>query len=115
VGAQAMARLTADAPPGVVVVDGKAAAAAIAASVPEILIGVGHADLPMVGTPRGRVGVILFGDAVLPPRAPADVLWRAPGDPGDVVWEDLARALASLAVPVPAAQGVDVARRESPA
>jgi len=113
VGAQALARLTAEAPPGVVVVDRKAAATAIAASVPEILIGVGHADLPMVGTPRGRVGVILFGDAVLPPGALADVLWRAPGNPADVVWEDLTRALASLAVP--AAQGIDGAGRESPA
>jgi hypothetical protein len=97
----------------VVVVDRKAAATAIAASVPEILIGVGHADLSMVGTPRGRVGVILFGDAVLPPGALADVLWRTPGDPGDVIWEDLARALASLAVP--AAPGVGGAGRESPA
>jgi electron transfer flavoprotein alpha subunit len=95
-GDAALIRLRAAAPRGVVVVDRGASAAAIAASVPDILIGVGHADLPMVGTPRGRVGVILFGDAVLPPRALADVLWRAPANPDDVVWEDLARALGSL-------------------
>jgi Electron transfer flavoprotein domain len=95
----ALERLSAAAPPGVVVVERAAAQTLLAAGVPDILIGVGHADLPMVGTPRARVGVILFGDAVLPPRALADVLWRAPGDPGDLVWEDLARALAALAAP----------------
>jgi len=112
VGGAALARLAAGAPRGVVVVDRAAAATAIAASVPDILISVGHADLPMVGTPRGRVGVILFGDAVLPPRALADVLWRMPGDPGDVVWDDLSRALGTLV----ASPGADAgARREPPA
>ncbi len=95
----ALASLTAAAPPGVVVVERAAAQALLAAGVPDVLIGVGHADLPMVGTPRARVGVILFGDAVLPPRALADVLWRAPGDPNDLVWGDLAGALAALAAP----------------
>ena len=110
VGSAALARLTAAAPPGVAVVDRTTAATAIATSVPDILIGVGHADFPAVGTPAGRVGVILFGDAALPPHSPADVLWRVPADPGDAVWEDLARALGTLAASdTPAAQG---ARRE---
>jgi hypothetical protein len=99
VAGAALERLTAAAPPGVVVVERAAAHALLAAGVPDILIGVGHADLPMVGTPRARVGVILFGDAALPPRALADVLWRVSGDPGDLVWEDLARALATLGAP----------------
>jgi hypothetical protein len=113
VGEKALARLMADAPRGVVVVDRFAAAAAIAAGVPDILIGVGHADLPIVSTPRGRVGVILFGDAALPPRALADVLWRAPGDPGDIAWDDLALALGTLVAPENL--GAGNARRELPA
>jgi len=96
----ALGRLIAAAPPGVVVVERAAAQAQMAAGAPDILIGVGHADLPMVGTPRARVGVILFGDAPLPPRALADFLWRALGDPNDLVWEDLVGALAALGAPV---------------
>jgi electron transfer flavoprotein alpha subunit len=112
-GAEAVARIAAGAPRGVVVVDRSAAATAIAASVPDILIGVGVADLPPVGTPRGRVGVILFDDGVPPPRAVPDVLWRAPGPPGDPMWDDLARALGSLAAP--GGSGVDPAKPETPA
>jgi hypothetical protein len=112
-GSAALDRLRAGAPRGVVVVDRTAAATAIAASVPDILIGVGHADFPMVGTPRGRVGVILFGDAVLPPRALADVLWRAPGNPDDAVWDDLTLALGSLAASLGAVD--ESARRGPPA
>jgi hypothetical protein len=109
-GPAALARLAAGAPRGVVVVDGAEAATAVAASAPDILIGVGHADLPAVGTPRARVGVILFDDAPLPPRARADVLWRAAGEAGELFWDELARALAGLISS--GAQGADQAARE---
>jgi hypothetical protein len=100
-GAEARERLVIGAPRGVMVVDGTQAAVAIAASVPEILIVVGRVDLPVLGTPRTRIGWIVLGDAALPVPAFADVLWRVPGDVSDLVWDDLARALGAFGTEPP--------------
>ncbi|HLK92814.1 MAG TPA: hypothetical protein VKZ18_23175 [Polyangia bacterium] len=97
-GAEARSRLAADAPEGVAVVDREAAAAAIAASAPEIVIVVGDADLPSLGTPRGRVGAILLGDATTPPARGIDVLWRVPATlAGEALWSEIAGALTAVA------------------
>ena len=103
-GADAVARIAGGAPAGVAVVDRDRAAAAIAASAPEILIAIGDVELPTMGTPRGRVGAILVGDADAPPRARAvDVLWRVPaGSTGDQLWGEIAKALAAFGTSPPA-------------
>jgi hypothetical protein len=54
--------------------------------------------------------VVLLGDAALPPQTQVDVLWRVPADPGDAVWDDLARALGTLAAP--RSSTAEPARRE---
>lgn len=100
-GADALARIAADAPPGVAVVDRDRSAAAIAASAPEILIGVGDVELPAMGTPRGRVGAILFGDDTAAPRS-VDVLWRVPASAaGAELWSEISKALALFAERAP--------------
>src|SRR6185312_12904490 len=76
-GPDAMARIAAAAPAGVAVVDRDRSAAAIAASCPEIVIAVGEVEWAPMATPRGRLGAILFGEDVAPPRA-VDVVWRVP-------------------------------------
>jgi electron transfer flavoprotein alpha subunit len=92
-GADALARIAAEAPAGVVVVDRDRSAAAIAASAPEILIGIGDVELPAMGTPRGRVGAILFGDDAKPRSV--DVLWRVPATAaGPELWSEIGKALA---------------------
>jgi electron transfer flavoprotein alpha subunit len=96
-GPEAVARIAAAAPAGVAVVDGDRSAAAIAASSPEIVIVIGDVDLAAMGTPRGRLGAILFGDDAAAPRA-VDVLWRVPaGTAGDELWNQIGAALASFA------------------
>jgi hypothetical protein len=96
-GAEALSRIAAGAPEGVAVVDLEAAAASIAASAPEIVIAVGDVDLPTLGTPRGRMGAILLGDATNPPARGVDVLWRVPGAlSGEALWSEIAAALAAL-------------------
>jgi electron transfer flavoprotein alpha subunit len=96
-GPQAVARIAAAAPAGVAVVDRARSAAAIAASAPEIVIAIGDVELSAMGTPRGRLGAILFGDAVLPARA-VDVLWRLPATAlGDELWSEIGKALSAFA------------------
>jgi hypothetical protein len=96
-GPEAVARIAADAPAGVAVVDRDRSAAAIAASAPEIVIAIGHVEWVAMGTPRGRLGAILFGDGALPPRA-VDVLWRVPAAAaGAELWSEIAKALAAFA------------------
>jgi hypothetical protein len=97
VGPDTAATLQAAAPPGVVVADlGRASAAAVAASTPEILVCIGTAEVPAAPSPLTRVGLILFGDAPEPARGTADVVWRLPAgaalDTGAIV-----AALAGLA------------------
>ena len=96
-GPEAVARIAADAPAGVVVVDRDRSAAAIAASTPEIVIAIGDVELSAMGTPRGRLGAILFGDDAVAPRA-VDVLWRVPAAAaGAELWSEIGKALAAFA------------------
>ncbi len=96
-GAEAAERLAAVAPPGVaVVVGGPGATGALSVSAPSLLIDVGGGAPPVAGTPRGRVGVIAFGDGPISPRAFADVLWRAPAGLSSV--DELGSAIADLGV-----------------
>jgi electron transfer flavoprotein alpha subunit len=96
-GSEAVARIAAQAPVGVAVVAGDASAAAIAASAPEIVIAIGDVEISPMGTPRGRLGAILFGDGALPPRA-VDVLWRLPATaPGAELWSEIGKALSAFA------------------
>jgi electron transfer flavoprotein alpha subunit len=96
-GPDAIARIAAAAPAGVAVVDQARSAAALAASSPEIVIAIGDVEWVAMGTPRGRLGAILFGDDALAPRA-VDVLWRLPaGAAGSELWTQLGKALASFA------------------
>jgi hypothetical protein len=96
-GAEALARIAAGAPEGVAVVDLAAAAAAIAVSAPEIVIAVGDVDLPTLGTPRGRVGAVLLGDAASTPARGVDVVWRVPSAvKGEALWTEISAALAAL-------------------
>ncbi len=93
-GAEALAQIAAHAPAGVAVVDRDRAAAAIAASAPEILIAIGDVELPAMGTPRGRVGAILFGADAPAPRS-VDVLWRVSATAaGAALWSEIGKALA---------------------
>jgi hypothetical protein len=103
-GPDAVARIAAGAPSGVTVVDRDRAAAAIAASAPEILIAIGDVELPVMGTPRGRVGAIVVGDGDTAPRARAvDVLWRVPaGSTGEKLWGEIAKALSAFGTSAPA-------------
>ena len=96
-GPEAVARIAAGAPAGVVVVDRDRSAAAIAASTPEIVIAIGDVAWVAMGTPRGRLGAILFGDdAVAPPAV--DGLWRVPaGAAGAELWSEIGKALAAFA------------------
>jgi len=96
-GPEALAGIAAAAPAGVAVVDRARSAAALAASSPEIVIAIGDVDWGAMGTPRGRLGAILFGDDALAPRA-VDVLWRVPaGAAGAELWNQIGEALAALA------------------
>ena len=96
-GPEALARLAAAAPPQVAVVDRARAAAVLAASAPEILIAVGDVELPLPGTPRGRVGAILVGDGAAPGTRAVDVLWRLPNaSSGDALWAEIAAALSAF-------------------
>jgi hypothetical protein len=98
-GPDAVARIAAAAPAGVAVVDRDRSAAAIAASCPEIVIAIGEVELSSMATPRGRLGVILFGDDAQPPRA-VDVLWRLPAaSAGADLWSEIGQALAAFATP----------------
>jgi hypothetical protein len=98
-GPGALAGIAAAAPAGVAVVDRERSAAAIAASSPEIVIAVGDVEWVAMGTPRGRLVVILFGDDTPPPRA-VDVLWRVPaGAGGAALWKQIGEALAPFAPP----------------
>jgi electron transfer flavoprotein alpha subunit len=98
-GADALARLEAAAPPNVAVVDRARAAPLLAASAPEVLVSVGgDVELPAPGTPRGRVAAILVGDGATPGTRAVDVLWRIPGAvAGEALWAEIGRALAALA------------------
>jgi hypothetical protein len=99
-GAGALAKLSAAAPAGVIVVDAVAAAPAIAMSVPRIVLTVGGRPAPISGTPRSRVGAVLGASAATSrsPRIPADVLLRLPAaGPPDAVIDELAASVASLA------------------
>jgi electron transfer flavoprotein alpha subunit len=97
-GAEALAKLSAAAPPGVTVVDAVAAAPAVAMSVPRIVIGVGGRGPVISGTPRSRVGVVLAGVPPRGQRLAADVLLRLPaGDAAGATIDELAAGLASLA------------------
>jgi hypothetical protein len=97
-GAGALARLSAAAPPGVTVVDAVAGAPAIAMSVPRTVIGVGARAAAVSGTPRSRVGAVLPDPAARPQKTPADVLLRVPaGGSADATIDDLAAGLAALA------------------
>jgi hypothetical protein len=96
-GPEALARLSADAPPHVAVVDRARAADVLAACAPEVLVAVGDVELPLPGTPRGRIGAILVGDSATPAARAVDVLWRVSGTAGDALWADIARALAAFA------------------
>jgi hypothetical protein len=113
-GSDAVARIAAGAPAGVAVVDRDRAAAAIAASAPEILIAIGDVELPAMGTPRGRVGAILVGDGdAASPRRSVDVLWRVPaGSTGDQLWGEIAEALAAFATSSPATARAPARGRE---
>ncbi len=103
-GPEAMAQIAAAAPAGVAVVDRDRSAAAIAASTPEIVVAIGNVDLSSMGTPRGRLGAILFGDDAVAPSA-VDVVWRVPaGAAGAELWNQIGEALTSFA-----AQGKEVA------
>lgn len=102
-GADAVARLSAAAPHDVAVVDRARADALLAASAPEVVVGIGDVELPVLGTPRGRVGAILIGDGATPPTRAVDVLWRVPStSAGDALWEEIARALSAFASRGPA-------------
>jgi hypothetical protein len=97
-GAAALAKLSAAAPAGVIVVDAVAAAPAIAMSVPRIVLAVGR-PAPISGTPHSRVGAVLAATTTPAARIPADVLLRLPASgPADAVIDELAASLASLAV-----------------
>jgi electron transfer flavoprotein alpha subunit len=96
-GPEAVARIAAAAPPGVAVVDQRRSGAAIAASCPELVIAIGQVALSAMATPSGRLGAILFGDDMLPPRA-VDVLWRVPASAaGAELWTEIGKALSAFA------------------
>jgi Electron transfer flavoprotein domain len=96
-GPDAVARIGAGAPREVAVVDRARAPAALAASVPELLLTIGGIELPSAGTPRGRVGAILIGDAAPPGARAVDVLWRVPSAAtGNALWADIAAALSTF-------------------
>jgi electron transfer flavoprotein alpha subunit len=100
-GPEALAGIAAAAPADVAVVDAARSAAAIAASSPEIVIAIGDVEWVAMGTPRGRLGAILFGDDAVPPRA-VDVLWRLPAAAvGAELWKQIGEALAAFAAPTP--------------
>jgi electron transfer flavoprotein alpha subunit len=102
-GPDAVAEIQAGAPAGVAVVDRSRAAASLSASAPEILISVGDVQLPLPGTPRGRVGAILIGDATAPGARAVDVLWRVPpAAVGAALWEEIARVLSAFGAGGPA-------------
>jgi hypothetical protein len=99
VGPEAMAKLAAAAPPGVVVVDlDRVSPAALAASTPEVVMCVGTPEVAADVSPRARVGLVLTGDPdpAAPPKGFADVVWRVEGDPA-ASWDDLAARLPQLA------------------
>jgi electron transfer flavoprotein alpha subunit len=97
-GADAVARLAAAAPPEVAVVDRARAADLLAAGAPEILVAVGDVELPIPGTPRGRVAAILVGDGPAPGARAVDVLWRVPSAAaGEALWTEIGRALSAFA------------------
>ena len=96
-GPAALAQIAAAAPASVAVVDRDRSAAAIASSSPEIVIVIGDVEWAAMGTPRGRLGAILFGDDAAAPRA-VDVLWRVPaGAAGPELWSQIGQALAAFA------------------
>lgn len=97
-GADALARVAAAAPAGVAVVDRARAGTLLAASAPEVLVTVGgDVELPVPGTPRGRVGAILIGDGAAPGARAVDVLWRVPSAAaGEALWAEIGRALSAF-------------------
>jgi hypothetical protein len=116
-GEAALAKLTAAAPPGVIVVDAAAAAPAIAMAVPRIVLTVGTSSPRLSGTPRSRVGAVLTAapppakrgkngkssktSKEAPPRVPADVMLSVPPSGS---WEAV---LDELAASLPALGGAD--------
>ena len=97
-GAAPLAALAAAAPPGVAVVDGTSASAAIAASAPRIVIRVGTPELVVDGTPRGRTGAVsLPGGDPTPAARGADVFWPVSAEAASGLWDELAACLAALA------------------
>jgi Electron transfer flavoprotein domain len=94
IGAPAIAKLTAAAPPGVVVVDlSRVSPAALAAGAPRAVLRVDTSARATVTSPRARVGVVLTGA----PGAAAgrcDVAWRGAGP---TACDELAAALPRLA------------------
>lgn len=95
-GDGALARLSAAAPPGVIIVDAVSGAPAITMAVPRIVIAVGARAASVSGTPRSRVGALLT--AARPQKTPADVLLCVPaGESPDAAIDELATGLPSLA------------------
>jgi hypothetical protein len=98
IGAEAVARIRAAAPPGVTVADlGRVSEGAVAAATPELLVCVGSADVPATPSPRTKVAVVLPGGsngaAAGAPHPGADVVWHAAGA---AAWDELAQALPRL-------------------
>jgi hypothetical protein len=83
------------APPGVVVVDAVKAGTAVVASAPRTLLAVGTRELPVTGTPRGRVGQVLPAGAPSPGRPTADIVYAAVARTPDLLRE-VGAALAPL-------------------
>jgi hypothetical protein len=96
-GPAALAKLSAAAPAGVIVVDATAAAPAIAMAVPRVVVAVGGHSPAISGTPRSRVGAVLDAPPSRTGRSPADVLLRIKQGASDAVIDDLAASLAALA------------------
>jgi hypothetical protein len=93
-GAPLSAALTAAAPTGVVVIEASSGAPALAATASRLLIAIGTQALAPVGTPRGRLGLVLPPGMTAPPRITADVVWRPTGEGWPA---ELAAALGALA------------------
>jgi hypothetical protein len=97
-GAAVVAKLAAAAPAGVTVVDAVAAAPALAASVPRVLIAVGGSVPAIAGTPRSRVAAVVESQPRRAPRVPADVMLRVPADGSvEALIDELAASLPALA------------------
>ena len=97
VGAAALSKLVAAAPPGVTVADADAAGAAIAMAAPRLVVTVGERVPIVSGTPRSRMGAAAL-PAGRPPRTGTDVVLRAPaGGSIDALIDELAASLPALA------------------